>query len=65
MKFTMFIDDETGRKIAVNRDSVRVIEDHGDGKTAIWFDEDRDGLMYIVREDFATVHSRLNIIEGD
>lgn len=73
MKFTMFtrIDgmkcaiNRDGMKCAINRDCVKYVEEFKDGfgnmRVKINLAEDED---IVVREDFATVQSRLNIIEG-
>ena len=67
MKFTLFTrySEKAGveRKVAVNRDNVLYVEDDGKGST-IWFGFGDDILSLKVVEDFATVQSRLNIIEG-
>ena len=66
MKFRMFTDAmRKGRKIAVNIDRVRLVqeEDHDEGTTAIWLDDHRgDTIVIEVAEDFNTVLSRLNTI---
>lgn len=71
MKFRMFTDATTDRKIAVNIDYVRVINVGGryNDATEIWLgecDENFDGVpggdMILVKEDFDTVLSRLNTI---
>ena len=68
MKFTMFTIEggpDHGKKIAVNRDHVDCIIEH-EGSTVIYFYGNgtvEDCINHVVvREDFATVHSRLNII---
>lgn len=64
MKFTMFTRID-GMKCAINRDCVKYVEEFkdnfGDERVSINLAEDED---IVVREDFATVQSRLNIIEG-
>ena len=60
MKFRMFTDAITKRKVAVNIDHVVDIVQMGDGTTDIWFTT--KGLILNVAEDFATVFSRLNTL---
>ena len=64
MKFTMFTRVD-GMKCAINRDCVKYVEefkdDFGNMRVKINLAED-DNI--VVREDFAIVQSRLNIIEG-
>ena len=60
MKFRMFTDAITKRKVAVNIDTVVDIVQMGDGTTDIWFTT--KGLILNVAEDFDTVFSRLNTI---
>ena len=72
MKFVMFTIEggpDHGKKIAVNRDHVDCVAEH-EGATIIYFfgqklNNEEGWFDYvIVSEDFATVQSRLNIIEG-
>lgn len=64
MKFTMFTRLD-GMKCAINRDCVKYVEefkdDFGNMRVKINLAEDEN---IVVREDFAIVQSRLNIIEG-
>ncbi len=60
MKFRMFTDAVTQRKVAVNVDHVVDIVALGNGTTYIWFDVKGQALN--VAEDFDTVFSRLNTI---
>ena len=64
MKFTMFTRID-GMKCAINRDCVKYVEefkdDFGDVHVKINLAEEES---IVVREDFATVQSRLNTIEG-
>ena len=67
MKFRYFTDaTRKGVKIGVNVDRVRFIRtaDLNDGTTEIWMDGHKDAIVIEVAEDFDTVFSRLNIIEG-
>lgn len=65
MKFVMFTIEggpDHGKKIAVNRDHVDCVIEH-EGSTIIYFSKAEGWFNYvIVREDFHTVQSRLNII---
>lgn len=60
MKFRMFTDAVTKRKVAVNVTKVVDIVQMGDGTTDIWFTT--KGMILNVAEDFATVFSRLNTL---
>ena len=60
MKFRMFTDAVTKRKVAVNVDRVADIVEVGDGTTDIWFATER--LVVNVAEDFDTVLARLNTV---
>lgn len=60
MKFRMFTDAITKRKVAVNIDSVVDIVEMRDGTTDIWFTT--KGMILNVAEDFDTVFSRLNTL---
>lgn len=66
MKFRMFTEAVSGRKVAVNVDLVTLIEvaDKEAKTTEIWMTSWRNGDMCIVEvsEDFDTVFSRLNTI---
>lgn len=69
MEFVMLTDKLNGRKVAVRVKSVRFIYEGEDGtegpSTEIWFDRSGVDLRLIeVREDFHTVLSRFNVIEG-
>lgn len=70
MQFVMFTIEggpDHGKKIAVNRDHVDCVIEH-EGTTIIYFVGQKENKAegwfnyVIVREDFATVHSRLNTI---
>ena len=60
MKFRMFTDAVTKRKVAVNVTKVVDIVQMGDGTTDIWFTT--KGMILNVAEDFDTVFSRLNTL---
>lgn len=60
MKFRIFTDAVTKRKIAVNVDRVVDMVELGDGTTDIWFET--KGLIVNVAEDFDTVFARLNTV---
>ena len=60
MKFRMFTDAVTKRKVAVNNTKVVDIVQQGDGTTDIWFTV--EGKVLNVAEDFDTVFSRLNTL---
>ena len=60
MKFRMFTDAVTKRKVAVNITKVVDIVQQGDGTTDIWFTT--NGMILNVAEDFDTVFSRLNTL---
>ncbi|MBQ4385627.1 MAG: hypothetical protein II823_06905 [Kiritimatiellae bacterium] len=60
MKFRMFTDAVTKRKVAVNITKVVDIVQQGDGTTDIWFTT--KGMILNVAEDFDTVFSRLNTL---
>jgi len=66
MKFRMFTDALSGRKLAVNVDLVTLIEvaDKVSKTTEIWLKagNDNDVVVVGVSEDFDTVFSRLNTI---
>lgn len=73
LNFTLFTlvppgDNMSGRRIAINRDAVRAIEEV-DGQTVIYIKRTRMapyGSVSELRvaEDFDTVFSRLNVITG-
>jgi len=60
MKFRMFTDAVTKRKVAVNVGKIVDIVAVDDGTTDIWFTT--KGMVLNVAEDFDTVFSRLNTI---
>ena len=69
MGFVMLTDKLSGRKIAVRVKSARYFCEGEVGVagplTEIWFDRSGEGMGLIeVCEDFHTVLSRLNVIEG-
>ena len=64
MKFTMFTQIDM-MKCAINRDCVKSIEEFKDNIGDVYVKINlTDGASIVVLEDFATVQSRLNIIEG-
>ena len=60
MKFRMFTDAVTKRKVAVNITKIVDIAQMSDGTTEIWFTT--KGMVLYVAEDFDTVFSRLNTL---
>lgn len=72
MKFRVFTNAENGRKVAVNVDHVKFVDEIADNKTIIYLTEFKvadivcDGEempnVLVVNEDFHTVISRLNTI---
>ena len=65
MKFRMFTDKKTGRKIAVNVDRVNYVMENDDGTVRIWTRRPYSNDVEVfadVAEDFHTVISRLNTI---
>lgn len=62
MKFRMMTDAVTGKKIAVNIDWVRHVQER-DNSTEVWMGgHGQDVIVIEVKEDFDTVLSRLNVI---
>lgn len=66
MKFRMFTDKISGRKVAVNVENVIEVDENGDGSSTIWYDRFEGSIVnrgrVLVREDFNTALSRLNMI---
>ena len=64
MKFRMFTDAATGRKVAVHIDKVNYVIENANGTVRIWTRraEADIGAFIDVTEDFNTVISRLNTI---